>query len=95
MPEVVSVRAGSTLLAGFFENADGGKALMLVNCRDLFDASAKQHVTVDLNGFFRVRVYQKGELTSDEVRSIVRVKLDSCDGVFITLDPVPSDGRGD
>lgn len=94
VPEVVSVRVGSTLLAGFFENADGGKALMLVNCRDLFDASAKQYVTVDLNGFFRVRVYQKGELTSDEVRSIVRVKLDSCDGVFITLDPVPSDGRG-
>ena len=59
---------------------------MLVNCRDLFDASAAQSVTVDLNGKYRVRVYQQGEKVSDETRSIVRLQLGSCDGAFITID---------
>ena len=87
VPEVRRVRSDATALAGFFENAEGEKALMIVNCRDLFDAAASQFVTVDLNGAYRVRVYQKGELTSDEVRSVVRLELGSCDGAFVTLTP--------
>ena len=87
VPEVRGVRSDSTALAGFFANAAGEKALMIVNCRDLFDAAASQFVTVDLNGAYRVRVYQKGELTSDEVRCVVRLNLGSCDGAFLTLTP--------
>ena len=83
--EVRRVRSESTALVGFFENAKGGRALMLVNCRDLFDAQASQSVVVDLNGSYRVRVYQKGELTLDAVQSIVRIRLCSCEGAFITL----------
>ena len=89
IPEVRRVRSESTALVGFFENAAGGRALLLVNCRDLFDAAAAQFITVDLNGFFRVRVYQKGELVSDDRRSVLRLRLDSCDGAFITLEKEP------
>ena len=87
VPEVRGVRSESTALAGFFANADGEKALLLVNCRDLFDAQAAQYITVDLNGAFRARVYQKGELTCDEIRRKITLRLDSCDGAFITLTP--------
>ena len=59
---------------------------MLVNCRDLFDASASQRITVELNGEYRVRVYQKGELVADDRRSVVDIRLGSCNGAFITLD---------
>ena len=86
IPEVRSVRAEAAALAGFFENAAGERALMLVNCRDLFNAQASQQICVDLNGVYRVRVYRKGEPVSDELRSVVRVRLGSCDGVFITLE---------
>ena len=89
VPEVRRVRSESTALVGYFENAAGGRALLAVNCRDLFDAAAAQFVTVDLNGFFRVRVYQKGELVSDDRRSVLRLRLDSCDGAFVTLDREP------
>lgn len=85
IPEVRGIRSGSTALIGFFENAQGDRALMIVNCRDLFDAAASQFVTVDLNGAYRARVYRKGELTSDEVRIVLRLELGSCDGAFITL----------
>lgn len=87
IPEVLSVRSESTALIGFFENAEGKKAVMAVNCRDLFDPGAAQSVTVDLNGSHRVCVYQQGEMISDARRSIVRLQLDSCDGVFFTIDP--------
>ena len=87
IPEVRRVRSESTALAGFFENAGGERALMIVNCRDLFDAQAAQSVAVDLNGAFRVRVYQKGALTFDGRRDVVRLRLDSCDGAFLTLTP--------
>lgn len=87
VPEVRGVRSDFTALVGFFTNEKGEKALIIVNCRDLFDAGASQYITVDLNGAYRVRVYQKGELTSDAVRSVVRLNLGSCDGAFITLTP--------
>ncbi|MBQ6165762.1 MAG: hypothetical protein IJK23_14930 [Clostridia bacterium] len=86
IPEVKRVFAQSTALAGFFENAEGGKALMLVNCRDLFDASAAQEITMELGGEHRVRVYRKGEQVSDGRRERIRVRIGSCDGVFITID---------
>ena len=86
IPEVLSVRSESTALVGFFENAERKKALLLVDCRDPFNAQAAQSVTVDLNGHHRVCVYRQGEPVSDERRSIVRLQFNSCDGVFITID---------
>ena len=86
LPEVRRVRSESTALVGFFEDAKGGKALMLVNCRDPFYPDAAQWVTVDLNGAYRVRVWQKGALVADERRGVVRLRLGSCDGAFITLE---------
>ena len=85
IPEVRRVRSESTALVGFFESGEGCRALMPVNCRDLFDAAASQYIVIDLNGAYRVRVYQKGELTADAVQSVVRIRLGSCDGAFITL----------
>ena len=84
--EVLSVNSESTALIGFFENESGEKAIMIVNCRNLFDAEASQHITVELNNSYRVRVYQKGELVYDECCNSINLMLDSCDGVFITLD---------
>lgn len=86
--EVRRVSSGSTALTGYFQNDAGGKAILLVNCRDLFDASASQRITVELNGEYRVRVYQKGELVADDRRSVVDIRLGSCNGAFITLDEV-------
>ena len=88
IPEVLSVYSEFTSLAGFFENEAGEKAIMIVNCRSLFDAEASQQITVELNCSYRVRIYQKGELASDECSSSVNLILDSCDGAFITLENI-------
>lgn len=90
VPQVLSVRSDTTALVGCFENKQGGKALMLVNCRDLFDAKASQVVRVALNDVYRVRVYQKGELVLDTRSSAAVVTLDSCGGAFITIDKLSS-----
>ncbi len=84
--EVKRISSESTALAGYFRNGAGGKAILLVNCRDLFDSAASQRITAELSGEYRVRVYQKGGLVSDGRRSVVDVTLGSCDGAFITLD---------
>ena len=89
IPEVLRIRAESSALVGFFENAQGGRALMLLNCKDLFSPYADQHIAVDLNGAYRVRIYQRGGLTEDGVRTVVRLRLGSCDGALVTLDPAP------
>ena len=86
IPEVLRVRSESTALVGYFANETGAKALMLVNCRDLFDHEASQQICLDLNGSFRVRAYRDGELFLDETKSIVRLTVASGDGVFVTLD---------
>ena len=88
IPEVKSIRSQSTVLAGFFADAQKNKALMLVNCRDTFDANASQRITVALSGDWRVRVYLHGELTQDCITNTVQTELGSCDGAFITLDRI-------
>lgn len=83
---VKNIESESTVLAGYFTNAEGKNALMLVNCRNLYDPYASQTVTVRLTRKFTVSVYEHGELTRTENTDVLTVCPGSCDGVFITLD---------
>ena len=82
---VRAVKSESTALVGYFENSESGKALMIVNCRDMFDSGASQNVTAELNAPYYVRIYQKGGLVSEGYKESIKICLDSCDGAFITL----------
>lgn len=83
---VKSIESESTVLAGYFKNAEVKNALMLVNCRDLYDPYASQTVTVRLMKKYTVSVYEHGELTRTETADVLTVQPGSCDGIFITLD---------
>ncbi len=83
--EVKSIESESTVLAGYFTNAQGKKALMIVNCRNIYDPYAAQTVTVRLKSKTTVNVYEHGELTKTENTDVLTVRPGSCDGIFVTL----------
>lgn len=80
-----SVESESTVLAGYFRNAEGENAVMLVNCQNIYDPYASQRVTLKLDRNMNVRIYEYGELTKKENADEITVNMNSCDGVFITL----------
>ena len=84
--EVKSTESESTVLTGYFKNAEGKKALMLVNCRSLYDPYASQTVTFRFDKKYTVSVYEHGVLTRTENTDVLTVHPGSCDGIFITLD---------
>ena len=83
---VKSIESESTVLVGYFKNADDKKALMLVNCRNIYDPHASQTVTVRFGQKYKVSVYEHGELTGTENTDTLTVTPDSCGGIFIRLD---------
>lgn len=86
--EVLSVKSDGTAVAGYFAKADGGKALMLVNCRNIYNPYASQDITVRFNGKYKLRVYEHGVLTRTETADEITVTAGSCDGIFIEIIPV-------
>lgn len=84
--EVAEITGEATALAGFFENPDGRKALMLVNCGCIYDPYIEQNITVKLTAEHSVAVYEHGEKTREEKTRVITVCPGSCDGIFITLD---------
>ena len=80
-----SVESESTVLAGYFRNAEGENAVMLVNCQNIYDPYASQRVTLKLDRNMNVGIYEHGELTREENADEITVNMNSCDGVFITL----------
>lgn len=86
--EVKCVRSETSALVGYFGHEETeGKGLLIVNCKDLFDSSAQQSVSVELNGLHDVAVYKKGRKYI-ELKQVGKVcfTFDSCDGVFVTID---------
>lgn len=82
---VRSIESESTVLAGYFANAEGKNALMIVNCRNIYDPYASQKINIRLNKKTAVSVYEHGELTRTENTDVLTVQPGSCDGIFITL----------
>ena len=82
---VKSIESESTVLVGYFANAEEKNALMIVNCRNIYDPYASQKVTIRLNKKTAVNVYEHGELTRTENTDVLTVQPGSCDGIFITL----------
>ena len=80
-----SVESESTVLAGYFKNAEGENAVMLVNCQNIYDPYASQCVIVKLSKNTNAKIYEHGELTREENTREITVSMNSCDGVFITL----------
>lgn len=85
IPEILSVKSEYTALAGYFQNSEGHKAVMLVNCRDVYDPYAAQDITVVFSEKFPVSIYEHGELTACTVTDVLTVRPGSCDGVFIII----------
>ena len=83
---IKSLESESTVLVGYFKNAGGKNALMLVNCRNIYDPYASQTVTVRFAQKYKVSVYEHGELTGTESTDTLTVTPDSCGGIFIRLD---------
>jgi hypothetical protein len=85
IPAVKSIESESTALAGYFANTQGRNALMLVNCRNIYDPYASQNITVKFARKYTVSVYEHGERTRTENTDEITVTPGSCDGVFITM----------
>ncbi len=86
--EVAAVTSEFSALVGYFKHGEtDSKALMIVNCKDLFDSGASQCATVHFNGKHNVSVYKKGKKVK-EFKDACKVyfRFESCDGVFITID---------
>lgn len=86
IPEVRSIEGESTVLAGFFKAAQGKKAIMLVNCKDIYNPYASQNIVIKHFDKTRVRIYKHGELSRTEDTLEISVEVGSCDGVFIILE---------
>lgn len=82
---VKSIESESTVLAGYFTNAESKNAVMLVNCRNIYDPYASQKITVRLTQKHTVSIYEHGELTRTENTDVLTVQPGSCDGIFITF----------
>lgn len=83
---VKGIESEGTALVGFFENSVGGNALMIVNCKNIYDPYAFQSVTVRFDGVYTVSVYEHGELKRQAVTDEMIVSAGSCDGVFVTFE---------
>ncbi len=85
--EVELVVSEGSALVGYFKHEEtNGKALMIVNCKDLFDSTASQYATVHFKGKHNVAVYKKGKKVKEiKDANKVNFSFDSCDGVFITI----------
>jgi len=83
--KVKNIQSEDTAIAGYFENKNGGNALMLVNCKNIYSPYASQNITVEFDGEVSLRVYKKGELSEEKITSKITVNSDSCDGIFITF----------
>lgn len=83
VPFVKSVESDSTALVGYFKNKAGQNALMLVDCRNIYDPYTTQTVTVNFAAPTRVSVYEHGEKTQEKEVSSLSLTLNACDGVFI------------
>lgn len=86
IPNVKNIESESTVLAGFFENSQGKNAVMLVNCKDIYNPYASQYIVLKLYKKAKVRIYEHGELKREETSYEITVNAGSCDGVFIILD---------
>lgn len=86
IPKVRSIESESTVIAGYFKNAKGKNAVMLVNCRDIYNPYASQKITVKLYNKSAVGIYEHGELTRKEESYEITVNAGSCDGIFIVFD---------
>lgn len=84
--EVKSLKSEYTALTGYFKNPEGKKALLIVNCRNVYDPSASQRITVSFDGNRKINIYEHGELTSSLAAEKVEINPGSCDGVFITIE---------
>lgn len=85
LPIIKEIEAESSLVVGCFKNNDG-VAIMPVNCKDLFDATASQEVNVTLTQKSHIRVWHKGLLEKEYTDcASFSIKLDSCEGVFIEI----------
>lgn len=86
IPRVRSIESESTVLAGYFRNSKKKNAVMLVNCRDIYNPYASQNITLKLTSRTKVGIYEHGELTRTEESYEITVNAGSCDGIFITFD---------
>lgn len=85
---ISTIKSESSALAGYFSCKDtGGYGIMLVNCKNMYDSSASQKIEISFSDKVNASVYQKGELVkSAEETDSLCVALDSCEGVFVTIE---------
>ncbi len=85
IPLVKSVCSESSMLVGYFKNpVSGTYAMMLVNCKNLYDPAASQKVRVAFESPVNVKVYSHGRLIMNrEVQKEIEFEIGSCDGVFV------------
>ncbi len=84
--EIGNVDCDSTVIVGYFENSQGRKAVMLVNCQDIYNPYASQKVTVKFRERMKIRIYEHGELTKEEINDEATVDMASCDGAFVEFE---------
>ena len=86
IPQVRCIESESSALAGYFREENGSShALMLVNCKNLYDSEASQYITVKFASTVNAAVYAHGEKISEVSTSALKIDIGSCDGVFITF----------
>jgi len=86
-PTVRSVESGDPLLIGCFEAPDGGKAFTVVNMHDPMTFK-KAAAKIRLDGAYKITAWYNGyptELFAEN--GACEIRLDSGEGVFVTLAP--------
>lgn len=86
IPKVRAIESESTVLAGYFGDSDGRNAVILVNCRDIYNPYASQRITLKLTERTKMSIYEHGIFSREENAYEITVNAGSCDGIFITFD---------